>query len=134
MPLDRFIDDVFLTHRHTAYPVLGLRGEVVGLLTVRDVLELPRAEWAAMTVHDRMLPVERSLVLDAEEDTLAQAAALAFQLRLPLVCTLAEVPPVLAAGPVPVAAVRGAEAALHTLLVGRTGGLAPGSAAAAAEP
>jgi MFS family permease/CBS domain-containing protein len=67
MPLDRFIDDVFLTHRHTAYPVLGMRGEVIGLLTVRDVLELPRDQWAAMTVSDRMLPVERSLVVDAEE-------------------------------------------------------------------
>jgi MFS family permease/CBS domain-containing protein len=67
VPLDRFIDDVFLTHRHTAYPVLGAGGEVVGLLTVRDVLELPRDEWPELTVRDRMLPVERSLVVEADE-------------------------------------------------------------------
>jgi CBS domain-containing protein len=67
LALDVFIDDVFLTHRHTAYPVLAATGEVVGLLTVRDVLELPREQWAGLTVRDRMLPVERSLVVDAEE-------------------------------------------------------------------
>jgi MFS family permease/CBS domain-containing protein len=77
MPLNAFIDDVFLTHRHTAYPVLGSSGEVVGLLTVRDVLELPRDQWSQLTVRDRMLPVERSLVVDAEEplsDALADLA------------------------------------------------------------
>ena len=67
LQLDRFIEDVFLTHRHTAYPVVGTRGDVIGLLTVRDVLELPREQWAALAVRDRMLPVERSLVVDAEE-------------------------------------------------------------------
>jgi MFS family permease/CBS domain-containing protein len=77
MALNVFIDDVFLTHRHTAYPVVGASGEVVGLLTVRDVLELPREQWSQMTVRDRMLPVERSLVVDAEEplsDALADLA------------------------------------------------------------
>ncbi len=67
LPLDAFIDDVFLTHRHTAYPVLAAGGRVVGLLTVRDVLELPREQWAQLRVRDRMLPVERSLVVDSEE-------------------------------------------------------------------
>ncbi|MBV8216895.1 MAG: MFS transporter, partial [Solirubrobacterales bacterium] len=67
LPLDRFIEDVFLTHRHTAYPVLAGGEEVVGLLTVRDVLELPREEWRRLTVRDRMLPTDRSLVVDADE-------------------------------------------------------------------
>ena len=67
MPLDRFIDDVFLSHRHTAYPVLGASGDVIGLLTVRDVLELPREQWATMVVRDRMHPVDGSLVVDADE-------------------------------------------------------------------
>lgn len=67
MPLDRFIDDVFLTHRHTAYPVLATSGQVIGLLTVRDVLELPREQWAQLRVRDRMLSVDHSLVVDSEE-------------------------------------------------------------------
>ncbi|HXX32282.1 MAG TPA: DUF4388 domain-containing protein [Myxococcaceae bacterium] len=118
---------------------LESRFGTVGRLELGEGLRL---DFCVLPAADAARPLWRpfgagaagALVLDAEEDTLAQAAALAFQLRLPLVCTLAEVPPVLAAGPVPVAAVRGAEAALHTLLVGRTGGLAPGFAAAAAEP
>jgi CBS domain containing-hemolysin-like protein len=67
MPLETFIDDVFLTHRHTAYPVVGARGEIIGMVSVREVLELPRAEWRGLTIRDRMLPVERSLIVDAEE-------------------------------------------------------------------
>jgi CBS domain-containing protein len=67
LPLDRFVEDVFLTHRHTAYPVLGFSGDVIGLLTVRDVLALPREQWATLVVRDRMHPVDNSLVVDAEE-------------------------------------------------------------------
>jgi CBS domain containing-hemolysin-like protein len=58
---------VFLTRRHTAYPVLGASGDVIGLLTVRDVLELPREQWATLAVRDRMHAVDSSLVVDAEE-------------------------------------------------------------------
>jgi len=71
MPLDQFIDDVFLTTRHTAYPVRD-NGEIVGLLSVREVLSLPRPEWAGLRVSDRMLPRERCLILDSETD-LAEA-------------------------------------------------------------
>jgi CheY-like chemotaxis protein len=58
------------------------------------------------------------LVLDAEEETLALAAALAYQRRLPVVCALQEVPPLLAAAPLGAsAAPAGAESALRALLV-----------------
>src|SRR5512142_2907281 len=67
MPLDALIEDVFLTHRHTAYPVLAATGQVIGLVTVRDVLALPRDQWPGLTVRERMIPTERSLVLDSEE-------------------------------------------------------------------
>jgi CBS domain-containing protein len=72
MPLDRFVEDVFLERRHTAYPVTDDSGEVVGILSVRDVVELPRSEWAGAHVADRMEPLDQSLVLDAD-DTLAEA-------------------------------------------------------------
>jgi CBS domain-containing protein len=67
MSLDALVEDVFLTHRHTAYPVLAATGQVAGLVTVRDVLALPRDQWPGLTVRDRMLPLERSLVVDAQE-------------------------------------------------------------------
>ena len=66
MSLGEFIDDVFLTHRHTAYPVVGPAGEITGIISVREVLELPRADWEGLVVRDRMQPLERALVVDAE--------------------------------------------------------------------
>jgi predicted transcriptional regulator len=47
-------------------------GEVVGILSVRDVVELPRAEWAGKRVSDRMVPRGEALILDAD-DELAEA-------------------------------------------------------------
>jgi MFS family permease/CBS domain-containing protein len=72
MPLDRFVEDVFLERRHTAYPVKDDAGEVVGILSVRDVVELPRAEWAQHRVAERMVPRDQSPVFDAD-DALADA-------------------------------------------------------------
>jgi len=57
------------------------------------------------------------LVLDAEEETLALAAALAYQRRLRVVCALEDVPPLLAAAPLgALAAPEGADSALRALL------------------
>jgi MFS family permease/CBS domain-containing protein len=67
MSLEEFIDDVFLTHRHTAYPVVAGAGEIIGIVSVRDVLELPRPDWRGLVIRDRMLSVEESLVVDADE-------------------------------------------------------------------
>jgi CBS domain containing-hemolysin-like protein len=66
MSIREFIADVFLTHRHTAYPVTGDGDEIVGIVSVREVLELPREQWEGMHVRDRMHPVESSLVIDSE--------------------------------------------------------------------
>ena len=71
------------------------------------------------------------LVLDAEDDTLALAAALAHQLRLRVVCTAPEVPPLLASAPLGVAAVpEGAEPALRALLTREPAHPAPADAPA----
>ena len=64
LPLDRFMDDVFLPLRHTSYPVLD-RGRAVGLLSFRQVLDVPRDSWPQLRVADRMLPADRVPVLDA---------------------------------------------------------------------
>jgi Zn-dependent protease len=65
--LQRFIDDVFFPHRHTAYPVVE-DGEVIGLVSFRDALQTPRDQWHRVRVRDRMLPRERALVVDADRD------------------------------------------------------------------
>lgn len=49
LALDAFIDDVFLDHRYTAYPVLD-RGRPAGLITFRDAAATDRAVWPTETV------------------------------------------------------------------------------------
>ena len=66
LPLDRFFDDVFLAHRHTAYPVVD--DGPVGLVSFRDALNVPRDQWPHLRVADRMLPLEQVLVVDADRD------------------------------------------------------------------
>jgi MFS family permease len=66
LPLSEFIDDVFLTHRHTAYPVVGRTGEIVGIVSVREVLELPREAWTGLSVRHRMQPLDQALVIDSD--------------------------------------------------------------------
>jgi len=65
LPLDRFFEDVFLRHRHTAYPVVADDG--IGLVSYRDALATPRERWAVTRVADRMVPADRVLVLDADQ-------------------------------------------------------------------
>jgi Zn-dependent protease/CBS domain-containing protein len=68
LTLDRFIDDVFFRHRHTAYPVVAADGTVLGIVSFRHVAEVDRADWPRLTVRDRMLPLDRVVVLDAGMD------------------------------------------------------------------
>ena len=44
LSLERFMDDVFLMHRFTAYPVVD-GGVTVGLVTYRDAATVPRPHW-----------------------------------------------------------------------------------------
>jgi CBS domain-containing protein len=72
LPLDRFFDDVFMRHRHTAYPVVGRQPrtttshEPVGMISFRDALQVPREQWPATPVSQRMMPLEQVLVIDAD--------------------------------------------------------------------
>jgi Zn-dependent protease len=68
LPLDRFIDDVFFRHRHTAYPVVAPDGTVLGIVSFRDVADVDRGEWPRLRIRDRMLPLDRVVVLDAGMD------------------------------------------------------------------
>jgi Zn-dependent protease len=67
LPVDRFIDEVFFRHRHTAYPVTE-DGEWVGIVSFRHAAEGPREEWARVRVRDRMIPRADALGLDADAD------------------------------------------------------------------
>lgn len=64
--IQRFFDEVFLPHRYTTYPVVD--DEPIGLVSFRDVLSTPREQWATVRVRDRMRPLGRTRVVDAQRD------------------------------------------------------------------
>jgi CheY-like chemotaxis protein len=83
-----------------------------------DFCVLPPGEAARPLLRPFSACAVGVLVLDAEEGTLALAAALALQRRLRVVCALADVPAPLASVPLGASAVSaGAEAVLRALLV-----------------
>lgn len=61
LPLDRFMEDVFFPHRHTAYPVVA-GGRAIGLISFRAVAGVPRMHWSHLRVRDRMLPLAKVAV------------------------------------------------------------------------
>lgn len=66
MPLDVFVDDVFLRHRYTAYPVLE-RDRPTGLVTFRDAGATARAAWPTETVGAHRHHLRDVLVLHPEQ-------------------------------------------------------------------
>ena len=67
LTLRAFMDDVFLAHRHTSYPVTE-DGSPLGLVSFRRVAGVPRDQWGQRRVRDCMVPVDDALVVaeDAE--------------------------------------------------------------------
>jgi predicted transcriptional regulator len=65
--LQRFIDEIFFAHRHTAYPVVA-DGETVGLISFRDALPVPREQWQRVRVRERTRRRDELLVVDAARD------------------------------------------------------------------
>jgi Zn-dependent protease/CBS domain-containing protein len=62
VPLGGLVDDRFLRLRYGGYPVLD--GEsLVGLVTLENVKDVPRREWASATVRDAMTPLSECAVV-----------------------------------------------------------------------
>jgi Zn-dependent protease/CBS domain-containing protein len=66
-----FLEDEFARTHYAAYPVVS-RGRAVGIVAVGDVELIPPSALGRTRVRDRMLAVDRTLVLDEDRD-LAEA-------------------------------------------------------------
>jgi Zn-dependent protease/predicted transcriptional regulator len=55
--IDDAVNEYFLRHRHTAYPVTGYGDEVEGLLGLQQIRESPRDRWMELTARQVMQPV-----------------------------------------------------------------------------
>jgi Zn-dependent protease len=56
--LDEMASRLRGTPRHTAYPVVDAAFEVVGLMPLQVLAEIPHTEWATRTVGDQMIPAD----------------------------------------------------------------------------
>jgi Zn-dependent protease/CBS domain-containing protein len=76
MTLTEFIDQIAWKTRFTTYPVLE-NEDVVGLLPLRCVTEVPRSEWETRTVRDCMTPRDEVPVVHEDDDLYTAASELA---------------------------------------------------------
>jgi Zn-dependent protease/CBS domain-containing protein len=65
--LGEFMDKIMFSRRYTAYPVVD-GGRPIGLLPVRCVANVPRAEWNERRVRDCLVSLEEVPVLRENED------------------------------------------------------------------
>lgn len=62
LPLNLVVDDVFMTHHHVAFPVIGAEGEFRGLLRLEFLKDVPREKWPWQSAGDLAAERETSLL------------------------------------------------------------------------
>jgi len=69
LSLQDAVDDYFMRYDHSAFPVEE-QGRTIGLLTLRGVRRVPRAQWPTQRVRDHMVPLGDQVVVapDARMD------------------------------------------------------------------
>jgi len=67
MPLDEFVHDYLLRYDHSAFPIID--GEdLIGIVTVSEVRDVPREQWHTTTVRQVARPPEEERKIDEYDD------------------------------------------------------------------
>jgi len=74
--LDKLINEYFFRFRHSSFPILE-NDTVLGLITFHDIKNIPRENWANLSAKDAMQSIDRSLVINKDEDVTQALAKLA---------------------------------------------------------
>jgi len=67
LPLDRLVDGYFYQYRFHSFPVLEA-DRLVGTISLRDVQDVPRADWPRRSVRDAMRETRGDAVVHPQED------------------------------------------------------------------
>lgn len=70
LPLRDLVEDYFLRRRYSTFPVEDQTGQLLGLITLSQVKEIPRDRWPATRVREVMMPVCEAVTV-RPTDTLA---------------------------------------------------------------
>jgi Zn-dependent protease/CBS domain-containing protein len=63
--VNQLVEDFYLTHRYITYPVT--EGEsIIGIVTLKQVKEVPRDKWMEKTVREVMMPLREEIMLDPD--------------------------------------------------------------------
>ncbi len=63
--IDQLVEDFYLAHKHITYPVT--EGErIIGIITLKQVKEVPRNQWVEKTVREVMMPMREEIMLDPD--------------------------------------------------------------------
>jgi CBS domain-containing protein len=61
--IDQLVEDFYLAHKHITYPVM--EGErIIGIITLKQVKEVPRNQWVEKTVREVMMPIREEITLN----------------------------------------------------------------------
>jgi len=63
--IDRLVEDFYLTHKHITYPVVKDE-KIIGIVTLKQVKEVPRDQWVEKTVREVMMPIREEIMLDPD--------------------------------------------------------------------
>ena len=74
--LDRLVDDYFFRTRHATFPVLE-DDNILGLVILHDIKEVPREKWPQRTAKDIALPLSHQLVIDQNADVMTALGRMA---------------------------------------------------------
>jgi Zn-dependent protease/CBS domain-containing protein len=63
--IHQLVEDFYLTHTHITYPVFEDE-KIIGIVTLKQVKEVPRDQWMEKTVRDLMMPIREEMILDPD--------------------------------------------------------------------
>lgn len=65
--LDRLVDEYFLKFKFGRFPVVS-NGQLLGIITLHDIKEVPREEWAFKTAKDILTPLEKAMTVGPQDE------------------------------------------------------------------
>jgi Zn-dependent protease/CBS domain-containing protein len=76
LTLERLVDEYFLRFKFGRFPVVK-NGELLGIITLHDIKEVPREEWAAKTAKDILTPLEKALTVRPQDEAVKALTSMA---------------------------------------------------------
>ncbi len=69
MSVSQVVEEYFMRYRYTSFPVCQ-SGQVLGIITLQSVKEIPRENWKDETIRDSFTPVSPEHILHPEDETI----------------------------------------------------------------